>query len=156
MTATTTHDVKLPPRPAIRTFWALHRFAHRATGGRFGLETPVAGGRFGMLRLATIGRRSGRARVAIVGYVEDGANLVTIAMNGWGQGDPAWWLNLQANPDAEVALPDGTRAIRARAAVGEERDRLWAKWKDYGDDVDGYATRRPSETAVVILEPRPG
>lgn len=35
-------------------------------------------------------------------------------------------------------------------------NRLWARWKDFGDDVDGYATRRPTETAVVILEPRAG
>jgi deazaflavin-dependent oxidoreductase (nitroreductase family) len=158
MTATTRRDAAPLPRPLIRTFWALHRFAHRATGGRFGLKRPIPGTTFGMLRLATTGRRSGRSRVAIVGYFEDGANLVTLAMNGWGEAEPAWWLNLQANPDAEVSLPEGTRAVRARAAVGEERDRLWAMFRDYpgwGDDIQGLAERRPGDTAVVVLEPRP-
>ena len=42
------------------------------------------------------------------------------------------------------------------AAVGEERDRLWAIWPAYDDDVDSYAARRPTETAVVVLEPRAG
>jgi deazaflavin-dependent oxidoreductase (nitroreductase family) len=156
MTATARESAGLPPRPLVRTFWAMHRFAHRVTGGRFGLRRPATGSTFGMLRLATVGRRTGRARVAIVGYFEDGQNLVTLAMNGWGQAEPAWWLNLQSNPDAEVSLRDGTRAVRARAAAGEERDRLWAAFRDYpgwGDDLDGLAARS-GRTAVVVLEPR--
>jgi deazaflavin-dependent oxidoreductase (nitroreductase family) len=107
------------------------------------------------MRLTTVGRHSGKERVAILGYYEDGPNLVTLAMNGWAAPEPAWWLNLQANPHASVELRDGTRIVRARAAEGEERERLWAHWRELGDDVDGYATRRPTETAVVILEPRP-
>ena len=78
-------------------------------------------------------------------------------MNGWGKAEPAWWLNLQANPDAEVVLPDGSHAVRARAAIGEERERLWATFQDFpgwGDDLDGLAARRPGQTAIVVLEPR--
>jgi hypothetical protein len=78
-----------------------------------------------------------------------------MAMNGWADGEPAWWLNLQAQPDATVELKDGSRAVRGRAAEGDERARLWARWRDYGDDVDAFATLRSSETAVVVLEPRP-
>jgi len=146
------------PRFALRTFWALHRAAYRVTGGRFGLSRPKTGSKFGMLRLKTIGRRSGQSRVTIVGYYEDGGNLVTLAMNGWGEKEPAWWLNLQAQPDTTVDLSDGPRAVRARAAQGPERERLWAKFDDYpgwGNDLDALAARRPTTTAVVILEPRP-
>jgi deazaflavin-dependent oxidoreductase (nitroreductase family) len=161
---TTTADAaahaKTPlPRPLIRIFWALHRLAYRVTGGRFGLSRPETGAKFGMMRLATVGRRTGRARVAIVGYFEDGENLVTLAMNGWGEADPAWWLNLQSNPDASVVLPDGARDVRARAASGSERDRLWATFRDYpgwGDDLAGLAARRSADTAIVVLEPRRG
>lgn len=73
---------------------------------------------------------------------------------GGADGEPAWWLNLQSHPDARVELADGSRAVRGRAAEGEERARLWAGWRDMGDDVDGYATLRSTETAVVVLEPR--
>ncbi len=110
-----------------------------------------------MMRLNTLGRRSGQPRVAIVGYFEDGSNLVTLAMNGWGRSEPAWWLNLQAHPDTTVGLADGPRAVRAREATGAERDRLWARFADFpgwGDDIDALATRRSTETAVIVFEPR--
>jgi hypothetical protein len=75
-------------------------------------------------------------------------------MNGWGAGEPAWWLNLQAHPDAVVEVRGARREVRGRAAVGEERERLWQRWREIDKNLDGYARRRPSETAVVVLEPR--
>jgi deazaflavin-dependent oxidoreductase (nitroreductase family) len=90
----------------------------------------------------------------IVGYYEDGADLVSMAMNGWGAAEPAWWLNLQADPRAVVELAGGVRrAVVGRAAVGAERDRLWQRWRELDRNLDGYAARRPRETAVVILQP---
>lgn len=143
----------LPPRWFVRLAWVVHRAIHRLSGGRFGLWRPRPGG-WGTMRLKTIGRRSGRERSVILGYYEDGSNLVTLAMNGWANGEPAWWLNLQAHPDTTVALKDGTRAVHGRAALGDERARLWARWREIGDDVDAYARLRSSDTAVVVLEPR--
>jgi deazaflavin-dependent oxidoreductase (nitroreductase family) len=146
----------LPPRWLIRTFWTMHRAIYVLTRGRMGLrrQTP---GQWGMLRLTTVGRRSGRERQAILGYFEDGPNLVTMAMNGWGDAEPAWWLNLQANPDTTVDLADGSRAVRGRAATPEERPRLWARWAEYDGEeaLASWAARRSRETAVVIFEPRP-
>jgi deazaflavin-dependent oxidoreductase (nitroreductase family) len=108
-----------------------------------------------MMRLHTVGRRSGTARIAIVAYFEDGANLVTMAMNGWGQPPPAWWLNLQARPEASVDLPEGARDVVAREANGEERERLWAVFRtlEGGDDLDAHAATRERETPIVVLEP---
>ena len=159
MTSPTTADsgrrAPLPPRWVIRAAWAVHRGIYGLTRGRLGLrrQTP---NRWGMMRLRTTGRRSGRERHAILGYFEDGPNLVTMAMNGWGEPEPAWWLNLQANPDTTVELPEGLRAVRGRAATAEERPRLWARWADYDGEeaLESWAARRSRETAVVILEPR--
>jgi len=152
MTGATPRSPRLPPRFLVVSIWFVHRATYRLSGGRIGLWRPKQSF-WGTMRLTTIGRRSGRERKAILAYYEDGPNLVTMAMNGWSEGEPAWWLNLQAHPDATVELP-GRRAVRGRAAQGAEHDRLWARWRTLGDGLDGFATRRPSGTAVVILEPR--
>jgi deazaflavin-dependent oxidoreductase (nitroreductase family) len=145
---------RLPPRWFIRLTWSVHRGVYRATGGRVGLWRP-RGNRWGTLRLTATGRRTGQRRSVILGYFEDGSTLVTLAMNGWGEGEPAWWLNLQAHPDVSVDLADGPRLVRARAATGDERSRLWARWREIDTNLDGYAALRSSDTAVVVLEPRP-
>ncbi len=106
------------------------------------------------MRLTTVGRRTGQERAVMLGYFEDGPNLVTMAMNGWGDAEPAWWLNLQAHPDAMVDLVDGPRQVTGRAAQGEERERLWLRWRQASKHLDAYASRRSMETAVVILEPK--
>ena len=155
MTADRERTAKVPPRVFLRSAWLLHRALLRFSGGRIGLRPP--GKAFGMLRLTTVGRRSGQSRVAIVGYYEDGPNLVTLAMNGWGDTDPAWWLNLQTAPETTVVLADGPREVRARTATGDERERLWTTFRDYpgwGEDITALAARRSRETAVVVLEPR--
>jgi len=148
---------KLPPRWIIRSAWAIHRAIYSVTRGRIGLRPPKEKV-WGMMRLTTVGRRSGQKRKAILGYFEDGPNLVTMAMNGWGEPEPAWWLNLQANPDTTVELTSGRREVHGRAATPEERPRLWAKWGTYDgeDNLASWSARRPKETAVVILEPRSG
>ncbi len=135
-------------------FWHAHRAVARATRGRVGLWRPKPGG-WGALRLTTVGRRTGRPRAVLLGYLVDGENLVTMAMNGWGEAEPAWWLNVQARPDTEVQTRDGHRSVRARRAEGAERERLWALWSAVDENLDAYAARRPGETAVVVFEPRP-
>ena len=145
---------RVPPRWFVVSAWHVHRWIVRATGGRFGLWSPRPG-KWGALRLTTTGRRSGEPRKVIVGYLEDGPNLHTMAMNGWGAPEPAWWLNLQAHPEAVVELGRGVRReVIGRAAVGQEREQLWQRWREVDKGLDGLASRRPNETAVVVLEPR--
>ncbi len=155
MTAVTKERPRTPPRLLVRAFWLIHRAIYRLTGGRVGVWRPKAGTRFGTMRLATVGRRSGQRRIALVGYFEDGPNLITLAMNGWGDAEPAWWLNLQARAHAIVDLPDGRRTVQAREAVGTERERLWLSFRDYPGwgDIDALSHQRARPTAIVVLEP---
>jgi deazaflavin-dependent oxidoreductase (nitroreductase family) len=149
-----TKRASLPPRWFIRLFWVVQRAVYSVTRGRLGLRRATAA-KWGMLRLRTVGRRTGEERVAILGYFEDGPDLVTMAMNGWAESEPAWWLNLQAHPVATVDLPGGSRPVHARAASQDERPRLWARWGRYDKDLDAFAALRSRETAVVILSPQP-
>jgi deazaflavin-dependent oxidoreductase (nitroreductase family) len=143
----------LPPRWFIRLAWIAHRRLCQWTGGRLGLWRPRPGG-WGAMSLTTTGRRTGRARAVILGYLEDGPDLITLAMNGWGDAEPAWWLNLQAHPDATARLVGGPRPVTARAAEGDERERLWDRFRLVTRNLDTYAARRSRPTAVVVLQPR--
>ena len=157
MTAVREQAPRTPPRFVVRTFWFLHRAAYRLTWGR--LRPLPAGGRQQVRDAATHDHRAsvrpvaGRDHRLLRGRPEPRHP----GHERLGEKEPAWWLNLQARPETIVELPGETRAVRARAAAGEERDRLWAMFADYpgwGDDIDGLAARRSRQTAVVVLEPR--
>ena len=156
MTAEGKRPPRVPPSWFVHTAWRAHRLLHRISGGRF-LWTPSSKRGWGALRLTTVGRRTGQPRDVIIGYLDDGPDLVAIAMNGWQEGHPAWWLNLAAHPDAVVRQAhEDPRPVRARQATGEERDRLWQRWRALDPRLDGYAGRRSTETPVIVLEPRAG
>lgn len=140
----------LPPRWFVRLAWRTHRGLYKITGGRKGLGAPKPG-KWGTLRLTATGRKSGEPRSVMLGYFVDGTDYVTMAMNGWSDGQPQWWLNLLADPEATVETSDGEVFVRARAAEGAERERLWSMWQEIDNDLDQYAERR-SVTDVVIFE----
>ena len=90
----------------------------RAKRGATGRANPV-------ILVTTIGRKSGRPLVTPLNFSEDGDRLVVIASAGGSETHPAWYLNLQANPD--VTIEHGEEAFRARAhtAAEPERTRLF-------------------------------
>ena len=147
-------QASVPPRWFVRLAWSIHRGLYKATGGRLGLRRSKVN-RWGMARLTTLGRRTGEERSVMIGYLDDGPNLVTMAMNGWAEAEPAWWLNLQTHPEATVDVADGRRTVRGRIAEGEERSRLWDRWRELNANLDAEAALRSVETAVVVLEPWP-
>jgi deazaflavin-dependent oxidoreductase (nitroreductase family) len=149
----TTKSPWLPPPWFIRLFWFAHRRLFQLTRGRLGLSRPKAN-RYGLMCVSAVGRRSGQERRVILAYFQDGDNLVTMAMNGWMPPEPAWWLNVQAHPDVRIDTVDGPKFVTGRGAHGEERERLWDRWGQIDKHLDAYAARRPTETAVVVFEPR--
>ena len=109
-----------------------------------------------MLRLRTVGRQTGKERIAIVGYIEDGPNLVIPAMNGWADPEPAWWLNLQAHPEATVELRDESRRVVARAPrSAKSAGGCGQMFLSLGSSAftDASAALRSRETALVVFEP---
>lgn len=154
MSTAATETPRIPPRWFVVTAWRVHRALYRVSGGRF-LWVPGGKRGWGALRLTTTGRRSGQERSVILGYLEDGPNLVLLAMNGWGEGSPAWLLNLDAHPDAVVRLAGGSeRPVRARRVEGREHERLWRLWQTVDPGLDALAGRRSTRTPVLVLEPR--
>ena len=105
-------------RWGIQAAVALYRLTGGAIGGRVGPER--------VLLLTTTGRKSGQRRTIPVSYFEDGSTLFVIASNAGREYHPAWYLNLSAQPQAEIQIRREHRPVRAREASPEERTRLLA------------------------------
>ncbi|MGZ6269901.1 MAG: nitroreductase/quinone reductase family protein [Candidatus Limnocylindrales bacterium] len=141
------------PRWVFRTIWALDNAASRLSGGRLTMPNGSRG-RLRTLFLHTVGRTSGQPRRNGLYYVEDGPNLVVVASNAGDARDPAWWRNLQAQPEAEVEVGPTVRPVRARPATAEEAGRLYERFATAIPTYDEYRQKAGRTIPVVILEPR--
>jgi F420H(2)-dependent quinone reductase len=138
------------PAGALTALGKLNVPLYRASRGRlFGRI-----GRAPVLLLTTTGRRSGEPRTAPVLYLADGERMVVIGSNAGNERPPAWSLNLQSNPDADVEIRGARRKVRARVAEGEEREELWRRMNDQYGGFDRYSARTPRDIPLFVLEPR--
>jgi deazaflavin-dependent oxidoreductase (nitroreductase family) len=137
--------------PVLRRLMGAHTLMYRLTGGRIGHRIP---GLAPTLLLDHVGARSGTPRTTPLLYVEDPPNVIIVASKGGYPKHPAWFHNLQANPDTTIQIGPERRRVRARVAAPDERERLWpmalAAYSGYRD----YQERTDREIPLVILEPR--
>jgi deazaflavin-dependent oxidoreductase (nitroreductase family) len=105
------------------------------------------------LLLTTTGRRTGAKRRTALIYGQDNDRFVVVASKGGAAKHPAWYLNLDADPDVELQVFDDAFAARATTASGAERERLWALMRQIWPAYDGYQTKTDREIPVVILTP---
>ena len=75
-----------------------------------------------------------------------------MASQGGAPQHPAWYLNLLADPEAEVQVGAETFAVRARTAGPEEKPRMWRTMTDIWPAYDDYQIRTDREIPVVVLE----
>ena len=107
-----------------------------------------------MLLLTTTGRKSGQQRTAPVVYLADGERMVVINTNAGNRQVPAWSLNLEANPEAEVEVGRRKIPVTARVAEGEERADLWRRHNEQYAGFDDYEAKLERKPKVIVLEPR--
>ena len=133
----------------------VHAWLLRKSKGRLRFGFFFAGD-MPVLALTTTGRKSGAPRSSVVGYLRDGDSYVVCASNAGNNRTPAWWINLQSDPDGEVDVDGKHLLVRARRAEPGEAERLWPRFVEADESFEayrGYATR---ELPVVVLEPRQG
>ncbi len=128
-----------------------HVDRYRETGGREGHAWRNGSS---TLLLTTIGRRSGEPRTSPLIYGKHGDDYLVVASKGGSDEPPAWYVNLEANPEVEVQVWDDVFKAHARTASPEEREELWPimtrEWPDY----DNYQRRTSREIPIVVLERR--
>ncbi|HMG44328.1 MAG TPA: nitroreductase family deazaflavin-dependent oxidoreductase [Acidimicrobiales bacterium] len=139
----------------------LHQRIYQKSGGAVGrhaLGRPT-------LLLHTSGRKTGQPRCNALVYAKDAGDFVVVASFGGAPQQPAWFLNLQANPDVQVQIGRGIRPAWARVAEGDERERLWTLVNDKNRGLarffhpgtagryDVYQLHTDRQIPVVILTP---
>jgi deazaflavin-dependent oxidoreductase (nitroreductase family) len=109
------------------------------------------------LLLSATGRRSGVVHTCALIFARDGsgdsADYLVVASMGGAPRHPAWYLNLQAHPDAEIQVKNERIAVTARTASAEEKPRLWQIVTDVWPNYDVYQTRTDRDIPVVVLSP---
>jgi F420H(2)-dependent quinone reductase len=137
-------------RSVTRYGGALHRLLYRVSGGRIG------GSLWGLriVLLTTTGRRTGKRRTVPLCSLRDGGDVVVIGSYGGLDRPPAWSLNLEADPQAELEDGRGRRSVVARTASPEERARLWAEVTARAPGYLDYERRTSREIPVILLRPR--
>ena len=141
----------MPSDFALKTMNAVHRSLLKISGERLGWNVS----NMPVLELTTTGRKSGQPRtVMLTSPVQEGTTLVVVASRGGDDKPPAWLLNLQDNPDVEVAFKGKAKQrMRARIATPEERSRLWPRVIADHKNYAGYQTKTTREIPLVLLEP---
>ncbi len=128
-----------------------HRALIKVTGGRFGWR----GSGMPVLQLTTVGRRSGEPRtVMLTAPIHTEDSYVVVGSRGGTDVHPAWYFNVQANPDVTVAVRGATLEMRARVADAVERAELWSKVVADFPHYAGYQKKTDREIPLVVLEPR--
>lgn len=109
----------------------------RLTRGRQSAPGLLAG--LAVLDVTTTGRRSGRRRTSHLIATPYAGTLALLGTNFGQASTPAWALNLEADPHAEVTFRNVTRQVTARPATPSETEEIFAL---AGDFYPGYLSYR--------------
>jgi F420H(2)-dependent quinone reductase len=129
-----------------------HEAIYKSTDGRIGhrlIGVPT-------LLLRTTGRRSGATRTCGLVYARDGDDYLVVASKGGADEPPAWFLNLEANPKAEIQIGRVRQPATSRIVTPSDPDydRLWRIVNENnGDRYTAYQAKTERPIPVVILKP---
>lgn len=141
----------MPSDLALKAMNGFHRIVMKASFGKIGWQA----GSMPVLELTTIGRKSGEQRsLLLTSPLQLGDTIVVVASRGGDDHHPAWLLNIQANPDVQVAYKGGPRKpMKARVASAAERSELWPRVTTDHKNYAGYQRKTEREIPLVLLEP---
>ena len=132
----------------MKVFWRIHLRLYLWSSGRIGHTLrglPV-------LILRTRGKKTGILRTNALMYLPHGKDFAVIASNLGEDNDPAWWINLKAQGEASVQVGKEHYTVRAREAIGDERETIWKAMTNVNSDYEQYRTWTSRHIPVVVLE----
>ena len=122
----------------------MYKLTKGRVGGRL-MDMPV-------LLLTTKGRRSGRQRTVPLTFFKDGDALLVVGSKGGSPRHPDWYLNLVADPGAEIQVGGERRRVRGRTTTAEEAERLWPMVLERAPVYGKYRAKTTREIPLVLLE----
>ncbi|HEY5731811.1 MAG TPA: nitroreductase family deazaflavin-dependent oxidoreductase [Anaerolineales bacterium] len=132
----------------MKIYWRIHLRFYLWSSGRIGhilRGLPI-------LILNTKGRKTGSPRTNALMHLPHGRNFVVIASNLGVNNNPAWWMNLKADPITTIQIGGEQYTVRAREAEGEEREKLWNMMVEKSPDYESYRRGTSRHIPVVVLE----
>jgi deazaflavin-dependent oxidoreductase (nitroreductase family) len=135
----------------MRLLSRVHVAVKRRSGGR--LARRWFGGS-DLVLLTTVGRRTGTPRTVTLMALRDGADFLVAASHGGVDREPPWWLNLRANPRAELEVSGERFPVTAEKVSDEERPAVWARFVGAYQGFDAYQAGVRRQIAVVRLRRR--
>ena len=133
----------------MKYFARAHISVYLRTNGRLGAKLLW----FPAALLTTTGRKSGQSRITATLYLADGEKVVIPASYGGRSSNPAWYLNLKANPKVRVQVRDLVRDMTARDATDDERRVYWRQLTRIYPPYKGYQEAADRRIPLVVCEP---
>jgi len=131
----------------IRRLGRLHAWLWKLCGGKL----DNAFGKLPLMMLTTTGRKTGQRRTTPVLYLQDGTGLIVVASFGGNDMHPAWYLNLEKCPDAEVIVKGEHRKVLARKLSAEEKKVIWPRLVQLYPQFETYQQRTRREIPLMRL-----
>ncbi len=144
-------------RSPLKFRWQATRFTRfharvlRLSRGRLRRSWLFAAGQ-PVIALTTIGRRSGLEQTTTVTIFFHDGKVAIAGVNLGMPRDPGWAYNLNAKPEAKVAISGRTIAVLARQATGGEREALWQRWIELQPAASAFAGLAQREIPIFVLE----
>jgi deazaflavin-dependent oxidoreductase (nitroreductase family) len=109
-----------------------------------------------ILLITTVGRKSGKPHTNPIVYLEAGQDYLVSGSTGGMDWHPGWYLNLKNQPEAKIEIGDRVFNVQAVIVEGEERDRLYEKFKTASSNFVKYekATSQVRVIPVIHLTPK--
>jgi deazaflavin-dependent oxidoreductase (nitroreductase family) len=105
-----------------------------------------------LLLLTTTGNKTGRTLTKPLAYSKDGDRIFVIASFAGSPHNPAWFVNLEANPTVTIEVGAERFQARARITSGEERERLFKLQADKMGIFYDYQKKTTRQIPVVVFE----
>ena len=137
----------------IRDWKIVRKYKRRLLKLTHGRLFDTARGGRKVLLLTTTGRKSGQPRTVVLVYTRDGEYFIVFASNQGKDRPPAWWLNLQKDPNAVLHVKGQKFNVIARKATDLEDARLWPKAMAYNSHWEEFRARAKRHLPLVILRP---